>query len=78
MINKTVRYFAPHVVGMFMFFEPILAQFLGCLLQQDNIPGTLTFIGVFIVIPGVFIHSVPSMFPKETEKIFNTSKQDSL
>ena len=50
-----LNYFQPHIIGNAFVAEPFLGQVLGWTTNQDKVPGILTFIGGFIVLPSVLI-----------------------
>ena len=50
-----LNYFEPHIVGNAFVAEPLLSQLLGCLSNQDRIPGVLTFVGGAIAMPAIII-----------------------
>ncbi|KAF0687137.1 Aste57867_21108 [Aphanomyces stellatus] len=49
---SVMKYFDPIVVSVVMLLEPVLATAMGVLVGVDAVPGTLTWIGGFLVIVG--------------------------
>ena len=53
--NLALNYFQSHIVGNATVAEPFLAQVIGCLSNQDKIPGILTFLGGSFAIPAIVV-----------------------
>ena len=50
-----LNFFSPHVVGNVLLLQPVSGQFLGCLMDQDHIPGILTFLGAVVISGGLVL-----------------------
>jgi len=60
--------------------EPLIAQTLGCMLNIDNLPGLLTWVGGIVTLGGILAITIGG-FELEKEKLASlkaNTKDDSL
>ena len=60
--------------------EPLIAQTLGCMLNIDNLPGLLTWIGGIVTLGGILVITIGG-FELEKEKMASlkpNTRDDSL
>ena len=54
-INISMKNFSSIVVGNATLAEPLVAQFLGIILNLDHYPGILTYLGGAITVGGLYL-----------------------
>ncbi|CAI2370168.1 unnamed protein product [Moneuplotes crassus] len=69
-----LNFFPPHIVGSILLMEPVLAQILGCILGQDNMPGFITYLGCFGITVGLGI-SIKGDLEKSKKQIKNSDQK---
>ena len=55
LVITCLNFFSPHVVGNVLLLQPVTGQFLGWLMNQDHIPGILTFLGAAVISGGLVL-----------------------
>ena len=55
LVITCLNFYPPHVVANVLLLQPVTGQFLGCLMDQDHIPGILTFLGAVVISGGLVL-----------------------
>ena len=66
------KFYQPVAITSAFLMEPIVAQALGVYLGIDNLPGVLTYLGVILVIIGIYRIQ---KFARESKKNFSPEEE---